>query len=126
MYNAPNLGSYAYLPSEEVNKRNFPEIAKYQSEISVIFVYAKLAETALINFINSKADKIDLNPDELNSCIDLTRRICSALGYADNVCYDVLVKLRGYLYMFQQVKYTADKYGTTYVGTPSSTSGGIG
>lgn len=123
MYDAPELESIHYLPSEEVNKRNFPEIEQFQEEISLIFLYATVVDTAIEAYRNSEADKIDVNAEELKQCIDLTRTVCIALGKAPTVCFDVLQKLRSFLYSFQQLAYLADQHGVQYVGQPTVKGG---
>lgn len=114
------LESVNYLPSEVLNKRNFPIIAQFQDELSLVFVYYTAFNDALADYTAGVTDKIDLNANDLNTCIELTRLLCNAFGSATPVCFDILASLRECLYLFQQVAYAADQFSDQYVGVPTS------
>ncbi len=117
------LDAVNYLPSEVATITNYPEIGEFQEEIALVYIYADQVNTAIDDFLNGRADRINLNAEDLVQIIELCRTICAVLGRADTKCFDVLLNLRKCLQAMQQALYLRNKYGTKYVGTP--TAGGV-
>jgi len=113
-----------YLPDEEINFRNYPELYTVWDDLQKINAYATRVHKALADYTSGQYDKIDLNTEELNSYITLCRNVCSVLGQAPKVCFDILLDLRELQYHMQILLYNRRRFGSKFIGTPSTSGEG--
>lgn len=109
-----------YLPEEELHYRNYPEVNYAQADIQLILQYAMRVDTAIFDYSNGTFDKIDIDVHDLANYIDLCRSVCSKIGTAPNVCFDILLEIRSIQKILQTLMYAKNKYGNTYIGTPTN------
>lgn len=114
--------STMYLPSEVLQYRNYPEVNYALNDINTILDYAMRVNNAITDYVTGVFDKVDVDAHDLQVHIDLCRSVCYTLGTAPNVCYDLLMELRSIQSVMQTVMYTKNRYGDTYVGTPTLTT----
>lgn len=116
-----------YLPHEELKNSNYPELSKVESEISEIQVFAMRTNLAIADYNEGRADRIDIDIEELRKCIELCRYVGGTLGRSTNVCYDILMDIRGIQQGLHDLLFAYNRFGSEYVGTPTPLSeGGIG
>lgn len=116
------MESTLYLPEEELNFRNYPEVRPILSDIQELINYATKASNALKMYTNSTLDKVDLSIVDLLKYTKLCRSVCSTLGMAPNPCYDLLVELRVLQRILQTLVFVKNRYGSQYIGVPSNPS----
>jgi hypothetical protein len=124
----PSMDSSYYLPNEQPNYINFPEVRQQKANIQAVMDYSLKAQAALADYNEGRYDRIDLNSDEIQSNIDLCRSINEVLGNANNVCYDVLLDIREIHKNLLKLMYLKRQYGNQVIGTPTnanSSGGGI-
>lgn len=124
----PSMESLYYLPSEQPNYINFPEVRTQKYNIQTVMSYSLTAQLALADYNSGRFDRIDLNTDEIQSNVDLCRSISDALGNAINVCYDVLLDVRTIQQNLQSLLYLKRALGNAVLGTPTNattTGGGV-
>lgn len=112
-----------YLPKESISYVNFPILREQQGNIETIMVYALRVHSAVTDYDENGADKIDLNTEELQRHIDLCRTCCEALGTTESVPFDALIEVRGIMGEFLNLWYLWQTFGNTLFGTPLSKSG---
>lgn len=113
-----------YLPKEITNTINFPELRTVAADVSQVVIYSNLAQLALSDYQSGKVNRINLNSDDLQSNVNTCRGICETLGKAPNVCYDILLSVRAIQMNLQNLIFLKRKFGDTYVGVPTNTTGG--
>lgn len=122
-----------YLTTEVLKDANYPEVKRVQADIEALFTYMMTADTAVIDFNDSTRDRIDLNPVDIIREINRCRSVCSVLGNAPRVCFDLLVELRQAQENLQELLYLKRRFGDEYISAPSEiddsiygAEGGIG
>ena len=109
-----------YLPAERLNFRNYPEVATLMGDIKDIIRYSIEVGNAIKAYTSSTLDRINLNIVDLQRCILLCRTVCSTLGLAPNVCYDLLVEIRSLQNTLQTLVFVKNRYGSQYIGVPTN------
>lgn len=109
-----------YLPAESISYINFPVLRDQQPNIERIIAYTLRMHTALTDYDESAADRIDINSGELQEYIDLCRATCEALGTAAAVPFDALIELRNIQAEMLNVMYLFRSFGNTMFGTPTA------
>lgn len=115
------MEQFYYLPNEQVNYINYPELRTYRADIVSIIAYAEVVATAVSDYQKGKKDKIDLNTDEVQQYINLCRSTSEVLGKAPKVCFDVLMELRNVQVQLHGLMHLRRKFGTKYIGEPTVT-----
>jgi hypothetical protein len=119
-----------YLPHEKLKGSNYPEVVKMATELELIQTFAMTVDQAVYMYNEGLQDKIDLDVVELRKNVDRCRTVCSTLGNAPNVCYDVLLEVREMQMNFQELLFASKRFGSEYIGVPSTVpegeEGGIG
>jgi len=116
------MESTLYLQNEELDFRNYPEVRTVLSDVQDLINYATEASIVISAYTSSTADRIDLSIVDLQKYTDLCRSVCSILGSASNVCYDLLVEMRTLQGTLQTLMYVKNRYGNQYIGTPTDPS----
>lgn len=111
-----------YLPKESISYINYPVLREQQPNIEAIMTYALRVHSAVTDYNENVADKIDINTDELREYIDLCRKTCEAMGLAESVPFDVLIEVRNVMAEFLNLSYLASTFGSTIFGKPTITS----
>lgn len=111
-----------YLPSELLQFRNYPEVNSVSEDIDDIMDYSMHVHLALVGYTEGLYDRVDVDSHNLQKYIDKCRNVCNVLGNAPNVCFDLLLELRGVQNVFQQLLYAKNRFGSQYIGTPTPIS----
>lgn len=111
-----------YLPNEQLNYSNYPEIRPQRANIEAVLTYSQTVSTAMTDYETGKYDRIDLNTGEIQDNIDLCRTICGALGNAPKPCIEVLMEVRNVQKQLQNIMYLYGKSGSALIGTPTNTT----
>jgi hypothetical protein len=111
-----------YLPKESPSFVNFPVLRDEQVNIETLVSFALRVNSALVDYIEARYSKIDLNMDEVEQHITLCRGVCERLGMADNVPFDVLLELRVFQKQFQNIRLLYRTQGKNLIGTPDKTA----
>lgn len=117
-----------YLPKESISYINYPVLREQQANIEAILMYALRVHSALSDYNENTANRIDLNVDELREYIDLCRKTCAAMGTAERVPFDVLIEIRNIMADLMKLHYKYSVFGSSMFGTPTNltTSEGSG
>lgn len=116
-----------YLPHEELKISNYPELSKVENEISEIQVFAMRTNLALADYNEGRADRVDVDIEELRKHIELCRYVGDILGRSSNVCYDILMDIRAIQQGLHDLLFAYNRFGSEYIGTPTPLNeGGIG
>jgi len=114
------MGSTLYLPEEELNFRNYPEVRTVLPYVQEVITYAAQAVTAIKQYTSGASDRVDLSIVDLQKYTKLCRTVCSTLGSAASVCYELLAELRTIQNTLQTLMYIKNRYGSQYIGAPVS------
>lgn len=105
-----------YLPTEKLTAQNYPEVGRYWEDINKLTSYAEHVSSAIIAYNEEKTDHINVSIVEIREHIMLARSLCTNLTEAKNICYDLLLGIRGIQKSLQELLYAYNRFGTQYIG----------
>lgn len=114
------MESTLYLPDEVLSLRNYPEVSSVTATVQEIMVYMAKVDSALVAYTSSTMDRIDLSITDLQKYVGLCRSVCTILGTSRNVCYDLLMEIREFQDILQDLAFIKTRYSSQYIGTPTS------
>lgn len=114
----PIMKSTLYLPGEKLNNGNYPEVGAAADDIQELISFSMKVLTALSSYIDGTYDKIYVDMIAVADYIQKCRLICESLGNASNVCFDLLIELRGIQETLQTLVYINNRYGDQFIGAP--------
>ena len=115
----PIMEATWYLPEEELQYRNYPEVHGVMDNINRLVYYAMSLSIVLDDYNNAVADRIDIDVVDLQKNITLCRSITDVLGNAPQVCFDLLMELRTIQDTMQTLLYAYNRFGSQYIGKPT-------
>lgn len=99
---------------------NYPSLRDEQTNIDTLMTFALRLNTAIVDYNESRFDRIDISMDEVEVNILQCRATCEVLGMADRVPFDVLVELRSILATLYAVRVLNRQSGRNVIGIPTA------